>query len=107
MMQASSSASAKNIAGAFPKYFSMPGGYCACIDEIPEFGVAGKRLSSKRHDRHCAGDHDRDADHEIDALIPDETRRDPFVDDIALLKEQLPGRHRGADDGDDQQHHLI
>src|SRR6202022_418190 len=50
---------------------------------------------------------DRDADHEIDALILDETRRDPFVDDIALLKEQLPGRDRGADDGDDEQHHFI
>src|SRR6202022_3186600 len=92
---------------SFPKILLHAGGYRACIGEIPEFGVASKRLSSERHDRQCTRDHDRDADHEIDALILDETRPDPFVDDIALLKEQLPGRHRGADDGDDQQHHFI
>src|ERR1700730_12656454 len=93
--------------GSFPEILLHAGGDCACIDEISEFGMTSKRLSSERHDRHCTRDHDRDADHEIDALILDETRRDPFVDDIALLKEQLPGRNRGADDGDDEQHHFI
>ena len=31
-------------------------------------------------------------------------RRDPLVDHVALLEEQLPGRDRGPDDGDHQQH---
>src|ERR1700730_3845162 len=97
----------KEYRGSFSEILLHAGGYGTCIDEIPEFGVTGKRLSGERHDRHCAGDHDRDADHEIDSLMLDETRRDPFVDDIALLKDQLPGRHRGADDRNDQQHHLI
>ena len=43
-------------------------------------------------------------DHGVDPLVVDPARRDPLVDDVGLLEEQLPGGHRGADDGDDQQH---
>src|ERR1700734_492626 len=42
----------------------------------------------------------------VDSLVADEARRDAFVDDVGLLKEQLPWRHRGADDSDDQQHRI-
>ena len=41
------------------------------------------------------------------AARSDEARRDALVDDVALLEEQLPGRDRRADDGDDEQHHLA
>src|SRR6516165_10817016 len=44
---------------------------------------------------------------QIDALVLDETRADALVDDIALLEEQLPGRHRRVDDRNDQQYHLV
>src|ERR1700681_1848121 len=66
---------------SLPEILLHSGGDCASIDEIPEFGAASKRLGSERHDSQCTRDHDRDADHEIDPLILDETRPDPFVDD--------------------------
>ena len=48
-----------------------------------------------------------DADPQVGFLILHETRRDAFVHDIALLEEQLPGRDRGADDADHEQHHIA
>jgi hypothetical protein len=84
----------------------MPADTAPASTKFPNSGPC-KRLRRKRHDCQRACNHDRDADHEIDALILDETRRDPFVDDIALLKEQLPGGYGSADDGDDQQHHFV
>ena len=41
---------------------------------------------------------------QIDALVFHEARGNAFVDDIALLEEQLPRGHRGADDRDNKQH---
>src|SRR6202043_2162949 len=45
-----------------------------------------------------------DADPQVGLLVAHEPRRDPLVDHVGLLEEQLPGRDRGADDPDDEQH---
>ncbi len=54
-----------------------------------------------------ADDDEADADPQVEPLVANEARRDALVDDVALLEEQLPGRDRGADDADDQQHHVA
>jgi len=77
------------------------------IAERAEFGAPGKGCGGERHQRHRTDGYERDADPQIGALVGDEARRDALVDDIALLKEQLPGRHCGTDDGNDKQHHLT
>ena len=69
--------------------------------------VAGKSRGGDRHQRHSANRDEDDADPQICALIRDEARGNSLVDDVALLKEQLPGRHGRADDRDDQQHNLA
>ena len=50
--------------------------------------------------------HDQDdADPQVDLRVGQEPGGDALVDDVGLLEEQLPWRHRGAHDADDQQHH--
>ena len=44
---------------------------------------------------------------EIEPLVLDEARGDALVDHIALLEKELPRRHHGSDDGDDEQYHLA
>ncbi len=77
------------------------------IGVVPEFGLALEDRGGESDHRSRAQHHERDPDPKIQALVSDEARRDPLIDDIALLEEQLPGSHRGADDGDDQQHHFA
>ena len=84
----------------------QPGCDPARVTEIAELGPSGEGRGAEGHHRYRADDDEHDAEAEIDLLVAHEARRDPLVDDVALLEEQLPGRHRGADDGDDQQHHL-
>jgi hypothetical protein len=49
-----------------------------------------------RPGRDCDNDDQRDAEPQVEALVFDEARGDALVDDVALLEEQLPGRHRGG-----------
>src|SRR6202011_1383196 len=51
--------------------------------------------------------HERDAEPQIGTLVTHEARRDALADDVALLKEELPRRHGGANDRDDQQDHFA
>ena len=76
------------------------------IGEAAELGGACECVGAECDHRHGAEDHDGDADDQIEALVVDEARSDALVDDIALLEEQLPGRHGRADDRDHQQHHI-
>ncbi len=69
--------------------------------------MSGKSRRGHPHQGDGADRHEHNADPQIRTLVLDETRRDSLVDDVALLEEQLPGRHCRADDGDDQQHHLV
>ena len=102
MMQASIRAIANITPAARPAYFSRPAATTARIGEIAELRRAGESRGREGHHRDRADDDERDADPQIDPLVADEARRDALVDHIALLEEQLPGRHGGADDGDDQ-----
>ena len=70
----------------------------------PKPRLSRERGSRGAHQGRTADDHDDDADPQVCLLILHEPRRDPLVDDVALLEEQLPRRDRGADDPDDQQH---
>src|ERR1700680_1831421 len=56
------------------------------------------------HDRGGADDNDERADDRVGSLVRDTTRSDALVNDVELLKEELPRRDRGTDDGDDQEH---
>ncbi len=69
--------------------------------------MAGEGRRGNRDDRDRADDHQRDAEPEVRPLILDEARRDPLVDDVALLEEELPGRDGRADEADDEQHHVA
>src|SRR5438105_12958413 len=76
------------------------------VDEVPGFRSAWKRGSRGDHDGRGPDDDDQRADDRVGALVWNPARRDPLVDDVRLLKEQLPRRHRGADDGDDEEHRI-
>ena len=90
-----------------PDILSEAGGHRSGVLEISEFGTPCESRGSERHHRDRADDNEHDADTEIGAFITHEARGDALVDDIALLEEELPRRHRGADDRDDQQDHLA
>jgi hypothetical protein len=77
------------------------------ITERANFRMAGKGPCGDRHQRDGADRDEDNADPQIGALMRDEARGNSLVDDVALLKEQLPGCHGRADDGDDQRHHLT
>ena len=53
----------------------------------------------------CGGPdhHNHGAEEGVDALVIDPAGRDPLVDDVRLLEEQLPRRDGGADDRDQEQ----
>src|SRR5664279_2505342 len=76
----------------------------AGVAELPEGAGAARGPVRRHHQRRRADDHYDRAEHGVDALVADEPGGDPLVDDVGLLEEQLPGRHGGADDRDDQQH---
>ena len=76
------------------------------IDELPGFRRAGECMRHAGDNGHRADDHQHDAQPQIDALVADEARRDALVDHIALLEKQLPRRDGGADNTDDEQHHV-
>jgi hypothetical protein len=78
----------------------------AGVLEVAELRSTGEGRRREHHHGDGADHDDGDADPQIDALVADEARRDALVDDVALLKEELPGRHCRADDGDDQQHQV-
>ena len=71
--------------------------------------MAGQRRvgeGSRDHGHEEAGGehrHER-ADDGVRALIVDPPGRDPLVDDVRLLEEQLPRGDGGADDGDDEEY---
>src|ERR1700724_1580960 len=73
----------------------------------PKLGTTAKGLGAERHHGHRADDDQANADPEVYPLIADETRGDALVYDVALLEEELPRRDGGADDRDDQQHHVV
>jgi len=70
-----------------------------------ELVVSGECCGCDRHHRKCPDDDDDDADDEIPPFVVDETRRDAFVDDVALLEKQLPRCDGRSDDSRNQQHH--
>ena len=79
----------------------------AGVGEVAEFRFAVESRGGEGHHRHRADDHQHDAEPQVGLFVVDEARRDALVDDIALLEEELPGRDRRADDGDDEQHHVA
>src|SRR5208337_136136 len=83
------------------------GGDGAGVSEIAEFGGSCKSRRGAGDDRDRAEDGERDSEPQIQPLIADEAGRDPLVDDIALLEEELPWRHGRADQPDDEQHHIA
>jgi len=90
-----------------PDIFFEAGSDASGIAEPAEFGMTGKGCGGGPHQGDGVDRHEHDADPQIRTLVLNETRRDALVDDVALLEKQLPGRHCRADDGDDQQHHLV
>ena len=96
----------KQRAGQAAIIFGQTAGYRPGILEIAEFRMAHEHLGGKGNHRHRTNHHQRNAQPQIGPLIGDEAWGDALVDDVALLEEQLPGGHRGADNADDQQHHV-
>ena len=76
----------------------------AGVLEVAELRPSGKRRRGEEHQRHGTDHDEHDTDGEIEPFVVEETRRDALVDDVALLKEELPRRDRGADDRDDRKH---
>ena len=90
-----------------PRISLQPGRDGARVGKVSGPGLAGENRGGEPHHRDTP-DHDKgDADPEVEPLVSDKSRGDALVDDVALLEEQLPWRHRGSDDGDDEQHHLA
>ena len=104
MIEALSSTSANRGPVPCPTVCSRP-----CATPTASVKWPAKRVSRKAKaavtTKGGRRDHDDDrADEGVGPLVVDPARRDPLVDDVGLLEEQLPGRDRRADDGDDQQH---
>src|ERR1700694_1866431 len=74
---------------------------------MPELRPAGERLCREGDHRYSSDDDESDPQPKVYALILDETGGDALVDDVALLKEELPGRHGRPDNRDDEQDDFI
>ena len=77
-------------------------------DAVGVLEVAVMRCSvegegGRDHQGRGADDDEDRADDRVGALVVDPARRDPLVDHVRLLEEELPGRHGRPDDGDDEQ----
>src|SRR5579863_7404146 len=79
----------------------------ARVLEGAELGMSGEGGGGEADHGHRPEHDQSDAETEIDPLVAHEARRDPLVDDVALLEEELPGSDRRADDRDDEQHDLA
>ena len=75
----------------------------AGVGELPGGSGAASRPRGSDHQAGGADDHHHRAQDRVHPLVADESRRDPLVDDVGLLEEQLPRRDGRPDDGDDQQ----
>lgn len=84
--------------GPVPDVFGYAGRYGVGILESAKFFVAGEGRGRERHHRDGADQDENDPDDEIKAFVVDETRRDAFVNHVALLEEKLPRGDRRADD---------
>ena len=86
--------------------FAKSGSNATGIREVAELRLSLKDRCAEHH--HCNGtDHDEnDTQPEVGFLVTDEAWRDAFVDDIALLKEQLPRSDRRADNPDDKKKNI-
>ena len=73
------------------------------VGEVADQVRAADGEHGHHHDRDGPDHHDDGADGGVGPLVADEPGRDALVDDVGLLEEQLPGRHRGAHDRDDEQ----
>ena len=67
---------------------SQPGG----VGEVPRGRGPGEGGGGSAHQRGRADHDDHDADPQVDLLVADEPRRDPLVNHVGLLEEQLPAR---------------
>ena len=65
---------------------------------------APERKGSRHHERGGRDHHDYRANEGVCPFIVDPAWRDPLVDDVGLLEEQLPRRDRRSHDRDDQEH---
>ena len=70
---------------------------------VAELRRARERRRGGHHDRGRADHHHEGAQHRVRLLVFEPARRDPLVDHVRLLEEQLPRRHGRAHHGDDQQ----
>ena len=80
------------------------GGGAAGVGEVSEVRGALERERGDTDQRGGADDDHDSAEPGVDALVVDPARGDALVDDVRLLKEQLPRRDGRADHRDDEQH---
>src|ERR1700694_953032 len=66
--------------------------------------ISAEGEGSGHHDGGRSDDYHHRADHRVCAFVRNPSMCDALVNDVRLLKEQLPRRDRGSDDGDDKQH---
>jgi len=103
MIEALSSTSAKSGPVPCPTMCSSPRATPAAFVKWPARLVPEGK--GRRHQERSGRDHhDERAEDGIGPFVVDPAWRDPLVDDVGLLEEQLPGRNRRSDDGDDQEH---
>ena len=74
------------------------------VGEVSARGGAGEGGRHDRHEQGCGEHHDDRAHEGVGPLVVDPARRDPLVDDVRLLEEELPGGDGRAHDSDDQEH---
>ncbi len=66
------------------------------VGEVPDQVRAADGVDRDDLDRDRA-DHDHEGAGEgVGPLVADEPRRDPLVDDVGLLEEELPGRYHNG-----------
>ncbi len=80
------------------------GGNAGSVGEVAEFRSASESHCGESHHRDGADDDQNDSEPKVGALIAHEAGRNPLVDDVALLKEELPRCDRRPDDRDHKQH---
>jgi transposase len=80
----------RQLFGVFSQAHRDPQRICV----VAEFRPSGEHRRAESHRRHRAEDYQRDPNAQVPALVANEARRDPFVDDVALLKRELPALAR-------------
>ena len=104
MIEAFSSTEREERSRSVPDGVLESASHAGGVREVSGEPGAPERKGGRHHDRAGRDHHDDRTEERVSPLVVDPAGRDPLVDDIGLLEEQLPGCDRGSHDGNDQKH---